>query len=175
MDPWILGVIAGGTAALAVLVAQRRGSQSATTQSVLTLLRDRGPLTIPEMMDQLGLSGFSEQGRLVMALDSLIRGDRVAEQPVPATTPTLERINVRKYILRAAAGDPQVLPVLRARGPMTVPELMRATGLTGFSGQGKIVTALSSLVDAKKVIEHPIPDETPARERMKFRRYEARV
>ena len=75
----------------------------------------------------------------------------------------------------AKTGDLEVLPVLRARGPMTVPELMRATGLTGFSGQGKIVMALSSLVQTKQVIEHPVPDGTPMREKIKLRRYEARA
>ncbi len=71
MEPWLIGAIAGGTAALAVMVSQRRGNKTAL--EVLPLLRDRGPLTIPEIMEQLGLVGFSAQGKVVMALDSLIR------------------------------------------------------------------------------------------------------
>src|SRR5262245_38834804 len=100
MEPWLLGAIAGGTAALAVVVSQRRGNKTAT--GVWPLLRDRGPLTIPEIMEQLGLHGFSAQGKVVMALDSLIREGRVEERPVPPGTPAQEKINVRKYALRAS-------------------------------------------------------------------------
>ena len=100
MEPWLIGAIAGGTAALAVMVSQRRGNKTAL--EVMPLLRDRGPLTIPEIMEQLGLIGFSAQGKVVMALDSLIRAGSVEEQPVPAGTPQLEKIKVRKYALRAS-------------------------------------------------------------------------
>ena len=100
MEPWLIGAIAGGTAALAVMVTQRRGNKTAL--EVLPLLRDRGPLTIPEIMDQLGLVGFSAQGKVVMALDSLIRSGNVEERPVPPGTPQLEKIKVRKYALRAS-------------------------------------------------------------------------
>jgi hypothetical protein len=97
MEPWLLGAFAGGTAALAMLIAQRR--TNTTIPSVLTLLRDRGPLAIPDMMNELGLAGFSAQGKIVMALDSLVRRGQVTEQPVPPGTPTLDKIKVRKYAL----------------------------------------------------------------------------
>ena len=99
MEPWLIGAIAGGTAALAVVVSARRNK---TALEVLPLLRERGPLTIPEIMEQLGLVGFSAQGKVVMALDSLIRAGSVEERPVPAGTPQLEKINVRKYAVRAS-------------------------------------------------------------------------
>ena len=100
MEAWLIGAIAGGTAALAVMVSQRRGNKTAL--EVLPLLRDRGPLTIPEIMEQLGLVGFSAQGKVVMALDSLIRQGSVEERPVPPGTPQLEKIKVRKYAMRAS-------------------------------------------------------------------------
>ena len=100
MEPWLIGAIAGGTAALAVMVSQRRGNKTAL--EVLPLLRDLGPLTIPEIMEQLGLVGFSAQGKVVMALDSLIRAGSVEERPVPAGTAQLDKIKVRKYALRAS-------------------------------------------------------------------------
>jgi hypothetical protein len=100
METWLIGAIAGGTAALAVMMTRRGGNKTAL--EVLPLLRDRGPLTIPQIMEQLGLVGFSAQGKVVMALDSLIRSGRVEERPVPAGTPQLEKINVRKYALRAS-------------------------------------------------------------------------
>jgi hypothetical protein len=97
MEPWLLGAFAGGTAALAVFIAQRRTNP--TVPSVVTLLRDRGPLTIPQIMEDLGLQGFSAQGKIVMALDTLVRSGQVNEQPVPPNTPTLDKIKVRKYSL----------------------------------------------------------------------------
>jgi len=100
MEPWLIGAIAGGTAALAVMVSQRRGNKTAL--EIVPLLRDRGPLTIPEIMEQLGLVGFTAQGKVVMALDSLIRASTVEERPVPPGTPQLDKIKVRKYALRAS-------------------------------------------------------------------------
>jgi predicted transcriptional regulator len=100
MEPWLIGAIAGGTAALAVMVSQRRGNKTAL--EVLPLLRERGPLTIPDIMDQLGLVGFAAQGKVVTALDSLIRAGSVEEQPVPPGTPQLEKIKVRKYAVRSS-------------------------------------------------------------------------
>lgn len=100
MEPWLLGAIAGGTAALAVVVAQRRGHQTAV--DVLPVLRRKGPLTIPELMTELGMQGFSAQGKVVMALDSLVRSGLVDERPIPSGIPALDRINVRKFAARTS-------------------------------------------------------------------------
>jgi hypothetical protein len=97
MDPMILGVIAGGTAALAMIVAQRRTTKRL---ELVPLLREHGPLTIPQLMAMLGLEGWSAQGRVVMALDALVRSGKVEEGKVSRTIPTIERINHRKYTLR---------------------------------------------------------------------------
>ena len=100
MEPWLLGAIAGGTAAFAVVIAQRRSNK--TTPEVLSILRDRGPMTIPEIMRDLGLEGMSAQGRVVMALDALIKHGEIDELPVDRDVPRLERINVRRYAARAS-------------------------------------------------------------------------
>jgi len=96
MEPWLLGAIAGGTVAFAAMIAQRRTSK--TTPEVLSILRERGPLTIPGIMAELGLEGMSAQGRVVMALDTLIKRGVVAEQPVAPEVPRMERIKVRSYV-----------------------------------------------------------------------------
>ncbi len=100
MEPWLLGALAGGTVAFAALIAQRRTSK--TTPEVLSILRERGPLTIPGIMSELGLEGMSAQGRVVMALDTLIKRGAVDELPVPGDVPRMERIKVRRYIARAS-------------------------------------------------------------------------
>jgi DNA-binding MarR family transcriptional regulator len=100
MEPWLLGAIAGGTAAFAVVIAQRRTNK--TTPEVLSILRDRGPLTIPEIMRELGLEGMAAQGRVVMALDTLIKRGDVDELPVDREVPRLERIKVRRYSMSSS-------------------------------------------------------------------------
>jgi DNA-binding MarR family transcriptional regulator len=95
MEPWLLGAIAGGTVAFAALIAQRRSSK--TTPEVLSILRERGPLTIPGIMTELGLEGMSAQGRVVMALDTLIKRGIISELPVADDVPRLQRISVRRY------------------------------------------------------------------------------
>ena len=100
MEPWLLGAIAGGTAAFAVVIAQRRSNK--TTPEVLSILRDRGPMTIPEIMRDLGLEGMAAQGRVVMALDTLIKRGEVDELAVARDVPRLERIKVRRYTARAS-------------------------------------------------------------------------
>ena len=62
MDPIMIGAISGGAVAAGLVVARMRGSKAAI--SVLPVLpRYAGPLTIPEVMAQLGVSGMSAQGR----------------------------------------------------------------------------------------------------------------
>jgi len=95
MEPWLLGAIAGGTVALSALIAQRRTRK--TTPEVLSILRERGPLTIPGIMSELGLEGMSAQGRVVIALDTLIKCGLVNEQPVAADVPRMKRLSVRRY------------------------------------------------------------------------------
>lgn len=95
MEPWLLGAIASGTVALAAVIAQRRSSK--TRPEVLSILRERGPLTIPGIMSELGLEGMSAQGRVVMALDALIKRGVVDELPVAGDLPRMERIKVRRY------------------------------------------------------------------------------
>jgi hypothetical protein len=98
MEPWLLGALAGGTAAFAVVIARARGNK--TTPEVLSILRERGPMTIPDIMRELGLEGMSAQGRVVMALDALIRRGEVDELPVEREVPRLQRIEVRRYRAR---------------------------------------------------------------------------
>jgi len=95
MSPVLLCLLGGLTALLAVSVLRRRVSRVA--REVLPVLRDGGPLTIPELMDRLGLDRIEARGTIVIAIDSLVRSGRVHEGTVPPNTPTPLRIDVRKY------------------------------------------------------------------------------
>lgn len=96
MEPWQLGLIGGVTATLAVIVSQRRAKKEGYDR-VLPILQQRGPSTIPELMDALGVKGFSAQGKITMELGALVRDGRVEELPVPEGTPQLQKIKVRQY------------------------------------------------------------------------------
>jgi hypothetical protein len=95
MDPITIGVISGAAVGVGVLIARLRGQKAAG--DVLPLLQQRGPLTIPELMTAMGLSGMTAQSKIVFALDSLVRSGKVLEGDVPPGTAQMQKIKVRKY------------------------------------------------------------------------------
>ena len=95
MDPVTIGLIAGGSVFVGTLIARKRGERQAL--AVLPVLREHGPMTIPELMAALGLDGINARGKVVLAIDSLVRAKQVAEGTVPPGTPQLDKIKVRKY------------------------------------------------------------------------------
>ena len=52
-------------------------------------------------------------------------------------------------------------PLLKERGPMTLPALAEALGMGGFYARGKVALALNELVMAKRVEMIPAPEGTP--------------
>ena len=96
MEPILIGAIAGGgAAAIAVLLTQRRIARPRV--DILPVLRARGPSTIPDIMTALGLEGIQAQGKVVLALDAVVRSGKVAEGAVPRGTPVTSKIRVRRY------------------------------------------------------------------------------
>ncbi len=66
-----------------------------------------------------------------------------------------------------------VMPVLRARGPSTIPDIMTALGLEGIQAEGQVVHALDALVRAGKVAEGAVPRGIPLTNKIRVRRYTA--
>jgi hypothetical protein len=96
MEPWMIGVIAGLAGFFAVVASRRRAKKEGYDQ-VLPLLQQRGAMTVPELLEALGKKGFTAQGTLVMELGALVREGTVIEHPLPAGTPQLQKVKVRKY------------------------------------------------------------------------------
>jgi hypothetical protein len=96
MEMWQIAIVGGIAGFLGALIAQRRARKTAHLD-VLPVLQQRGPSTIPEIMEALGIKGFSAQGRVTMAVGALVQAGRVEELPVPDGTPQLQKIKVRKY------------------------------------------------------------------------------
>ena len=70
---------------------------------------------------------------------------------------------------RAVRRVPNVLPVLRARGPSTIPDIMAALG----KSEGEVVMALDVLVRRGKVAEGAVPRGVAVTSKIKVRRYTA--
>ena len=102
MEYFVIAIASGLAVSVATMIAQQRTRADATTLSarVLPALQSRGALTVPELMETLGMRGFQAQGRVLGALASLIRDGRVVEIPVPPDTRQLDKIKVRKYSAR---------------------------------------------------------------------------
>ncbi len=66
-------------------------------------------------------------------------------------------------------------PVLRERGPMTLPALAEALGMGGFYARGKVVLALNDLINAGKVEVIPAPEGTPQLQKVNHVQYRWRA
>jgi hypothetical protein len=98
----------GTTVAIVVAVAagtlgsqwlQRRRNQDLATR-IEPLLRERGALTMSELAQALGMSGFYARGKVLMALGDLVNQQRVQTIPAPEGTPQLQKVKFIKYQLR---------------------------------------------------------------------------
>jgi hypothetical protein len=95
MEIWHYALIGGVAGSVGVLISQRRAKKDAV--NVLPVLREKGPLTIPQLQEAMNLPGFMKRGKLVMAVGELVKTRQVIEHEVPPGTPQLEKINVRTY------------------------------------------------------------------------------
>jgi DNA-binding HxlR family transcriptional regulator len=88
----LIGTIVGTLAvAYTAIVAKRQAAD------VLPVLRDKGPLTIPQLMEAMGKRGGRTQRVLVMSLDQLVKTGQVVASEVPPGTPQREKLRVRTY------------------------------------------------------------------------------
>lgn len=64
-------------------------------------LRERGPITLPDLAVAVGQGGFMGRGRVVMALNELIQAGKVETIPAPPGTPQLQKVKHIKYRWKA--------------------------------------------------------------------------
>jgi hypothetical protein len=95
MEIWHFAIIGGISGLGAVLVMQTRAKKDAIT--VLPVLREKGPLSIPQLQDAMNMPGVMKRGKLVYALDALVKSGQVTVNEPPPGTPQLEKIDVRTY------------------------------------------------------------------------------
>jgi hypothetical protein len=95
-------LVVGVCIALAVGVAAARQRKRGQTfaQQVLPLLHTRGPLSLPELEQALGIKGLIARGKIVTALNELITQKQVTVIEAPQGTPQLQKVNFIRYQAR---------------------------------------------------------------------------
>jgi hypothetical protein len=78
---------------------QKKKNQQMAT-AIEPALRERGPLTLLELVEAVGLKGFSARGKVAMSLNDLAAQGKVEIVPAPEGTPQLQKVNFIKYRLR---------------------------------------------------------------------------
>jgi hypothetical protein len=92
----ITGVIAGAVSAYVVSLMQRKKNQ-ALSPSIEAALRGKGALTLPALIEAMGLKGIMARGNVAMALNDMIKKKKVRVIPAPEGTPQLQKVNQIKY------------------------------------------------------------------------------
>jgi hypothetical protein len=73
-----------------------------------------------------------------------------------------------------AALAEKIVPILTARGPLTLPVLSEALGMGSFMARGKVVLALGDMISQGKVETIDAPAGTPQLKKVDFIQYRLR-
>src|SRR5512141_1119278 len=88
MDTSMTIAIAVGVAIGLLLAVGRQGARNRELAArIEPLLRERGPQTLPELGEALGMGGFLARGKVAMALNDLVLAGKVEVLPAPVGTP----------------------------------------------------------------------------------------
>jgi hypothetical protein len=99
--PTMIGIgVAAGLGAYLATRSQHK-SNAALAPSIMAALQAQDALTLPALTDAIGLKGFSARGKVMMALNDLVREKKVRIIPAPDGTPQLQKVNFIKYALAA--------------------------------------------------------------------------
>lgn len=99
MDEIVGKIVIGASIAvgigLAGVITRRRNQRLAP--AIEPLLRERGPLTLPELATAMDMGSFYARGKVALALNDLIHAGRVEVIAAPAGTPQLQRVDHIRY------------------------------------------------------------------------------
>src|SRR5262245_18885049 len=94
----IIAAIAGGLGAYFATMSRRKESQKLAPK-LEAALRAQGALTMPALTEAIGFKGIMARGKVVFALNELVKQKKVRVIPAPAGTPQLQKVNFIKYEL----------------------------------------------------------------------------
>ena len=88
-------------AGVAIAMTRQRSQNRKLAPAIEPLLRDRGPLTLPDLATAMNMGGFLSRGKVALALNELALAGQVEIIPAPEGTPQLQKVNHIRYRWRA--------------------------------------------------------------------------
>ena len=100
-DQWIIGLAASVGVGIGLAIHQSRQSKKnvAISVQITAALGAKGPRTLAELSEDVGLPGFMGRGKVVMALGEMQQSGAVVIIEAPAGTPQLKKVDFIKYRL----------------------------------------------------------------------------
>jgi hypothetical protein len=97
---WVRSGAIGLSVAIGLLIYQRRQQKkNANLWQQIEPILQKGPATLHEISDSVGMSGFYARGKVALALQEMSAQGKVETIPAPDGTPQLEKVKYIKYRL----------------------------------------------------------------------------
>jgi hypothetical protein len=97
MDFPNIGAGIGAAIGLSVAIWMTGRRKAELAPRIEPALRERGPLSIPELQAALDMNGFYARGKVTMALGALVQEGKIEVIDAPEGTARLDRINHIRY------------------------------------------------------------------------------
>lgn len=100
-DSTIIAIMSTASAFVAVVIYQiLQNKRNAALGEKIEGALHKGEQTLPVLAQTLGMPGFRGRGKVVMALNAMVRRGRVVVIPAPDRTPQLQKVQHIKYRLQ---------------------------------------------------------------------------
>jgi hypothetical protein len=104
-DQWVIGI--ASAVGVGIGLAIHRARQSKQNESLGTrieaAIRERGPRTLAELSEDLGMKGIMGRGKIFNALNELVPAKRIERVDAPEGTPQLKKVDFIRYKLPVSA------------------------------------------------------------------------
>jgi len=100
----IVGLGVGGAIAIPIALwfrSRRKKAQAELVTEIEAKLNGTDGVSVPALADALGMKGLAANGKILMALNDLIKLEKVEVIPAPEGTPMLKKIDHIRYRLRS--------------------------------------------------------------------------
>lgn len=107
-DQWIIGIATSIGVGIGLAIHQSRQSKKNASLSVqiTAALGAKGPRTLAELSEDVGLPGFMGRGRVAIALGEMQQSGAVLIIEAPEGTPQLKKVDFIRYRLPDGAPPP---------------------------------------------------------------------
>ncbi|MDO9017154.1 MAG: hypothetical protein Q8S73_12285 [Deltaproteobacteria bacterium] len=107
-EQWIFGIATGIGVGIGLAIHQSRQSKKNASLSVqiTAALGAKGPRTLAELSEDVGLPGFMGRGKVTLALGEMQQSGAVVIIEAPEGTPQLKKVDFIRYRLPDGAPPP---------------------------------------------------------------------